>query len=78
MGKYNISNLIFRPGDSQWIENFNTVLDENRMLCLANGKRIKLPNTFYFIFEMSELSEITPSTISRCGLIYIDQENLPW
>lgn len=33
-----------------WIENLNTVLDDNMTLCLANGERIKLRIALRMLF----------------------------
>jgi len=66
------------PVDAKWIENMNTVLDDNRMLCLANGKRIKLRSEIRMLFEAQNLVHASPATVSRCGMIFIEQDNISW
>jgi dynein heavy chain len=66
------------PVDSLWIESMNTVLDDNMMLCLPNGERIKLKPTMRILFEVSDLSKASPATVSRCGMVYIPSDNLTW
>ena len=57
------------PVDTLWIESMNSVLDDSKLLCLDNAERIKLKNTIRLMFEVEDLAEASPATVSRCGYV---------
>jgi hypothetical protein len=57
----------------EWVENLNSVLDDNRKLTLMSGESLPFNEKMHVVIESDDLSKCTPAIISRCGVIFIDQ-----
>ena len=63
--------------DAVWVENMNSVMDDNKLLTLPNGERIRLNfPTSTMLFEVFDLQYASPATISRCGMVYVDPKDI--
>ncbi len=60
--------------DTNWIESMNSVMDNNKLLTLANGDRIKLKDHMWMLFEIRDLIYASAATVSRAGILYYSDD----
>ncbi|KAJ4680103.1 dynein heavy chain [Exophiala dermatitidis] len=62
--------------DPEWVENLNSVLDDNKLLTLPNGERLNLPPNVRIMFEVESLKHATLATVSRCGMVWFSDDTV--
>jgi dynein heavy chain, axonemal len=62
--------------DAVWIESMNTVMDDNKVLTLVSNERIPLSDAMRMVFEIHTLRNATPATVSRAGILYINDTDI--
>jgi dynein heavy chain len=70
--------LFLSKVDAMWVESMNSVMDDNKILTLINGDRIPLTGPMSLVFEIEDMSVASPATVSRAGMIYMDQAEMGW
>ncbi|XP_068697910.1 dynein axonemal heavy chain 8-like [Montipora foliosa] len=66
------------PLHHEWAEFLSSALDKGKYLNLQNGERLHLSDDVKFLFETDDLTDASPSTVSRCGVVYMDESVLGW
>ena len=77
---YQTSKWVVLDGDidAVWIESMNTVMDDNKVLTLVSNERVPLSDAMRMVFEINSLKNATPATVSRAGILYINEADIGW
>lgn len=65
------------PIEPLWVENLNTVLDDTKILTLANGDRTPMEPDSRLLFEVDALHSVSPATITRTGVVTFSADLVP-
>ena len=57
------------------VESLNTVMDDNKALCLANSERIELTPSTRFLLETPDFRVSSPATVSRLVIVHMEPQS---
>jgi dynein heavy chain len=82
-GKFKVSQqykwvILDGDVDPMWIESLNTVMDDNKVLTLVSQERIPMTDSMRLIIEVSHLRNATPATVSRGGVLFVNETDIGW
>lgn len=63
-----------------WVESCPSYrhINEFQVLTLASNERVSLTPSMRLVFEISHLRMATPATVSRAGILFVNQQDLGW
>ncbi len=59
------------PVDTLWIESMNTVLDDNKKLCLLSGEIIAMTETMSMVSAWERIRVAGAAVLPRSSLFYV-------
>ena len=60
------------------VQSMNSVMDDNKVLTLVSNERIPLTPEMRMLFEVATLEHATPATVSRAGILYLNDTDVSW
>ncbi len=57
--------------DAHWVESMNSLMDDNKLLTLANNDRIYMPACMRVILETADIQHASPATVSRAAVLWV-------
>jgi dynein heavy chain len=53
-------------------------MDDNKVLTLVSNERVPLTAAMRMIFEINSLCNASPATVSRAGILFINEADIGW